>query len=178
MITLKEYLEAIDYKIAGGSEYGWKCFGENARYLDCHDSEGFGGKYSIHAIFDSVDQTVYSLELWDYANNREYRWIHSGYIKKHMKACAKHDVDVWESIDDRNFIDLDVPADILEKISKVVAGEPYDERVQMQVDMSEEDMLQYMKLAHQLDITFNELVERALQNAIDERKLDICSDED
>lgn len=168
MITLKDYLEAIDYKIAGGSEYGWKCFGDNARYLDCHDSEGFGGNYSIHCIFDSVDQTVYSLELWDYANDREYRWIHPGYIKKHMKACAKHDVDVWESIDDRNFIDLDVAGDILEKISKVVAGEPYDERVQIQVDMSEEDMLQYMKLAHSMDITFNELVERALREAIDD----------
>jgi len=178
MITLKEYLEAIDYRITGGSEYQWKCFGENARYLDCADKEGYGGAYSINAEFDSVEQTVYAIELWDYVNDREYRWINPAYIKDHMKACAKHSVDVYESMDGRNYIDLDVAADILEKISKVVAGEPYDERVQIQVDMSEEDMLQYMKLAHNLDITFNELVERALREAIDKRTLDICSDED
>lgn len=178
MITLKDYLEAIDYKITGGSDYGWKCFGENARYLDCQESEGWGGKYSIHCIFDSVDQTVYSLELWDYENNREYRWINPAYIKKHMKSCAKHDVDVYNSIDDRNFIDLDVAGDILEKIANVVAGEPYDDRVQIEVDFTDEDMLQYMKLAHKLDITFNELVERALREAIDEHKLLKAEDED
>ena len=178
MITLKEYLEAIDFKITGGSDFGWKCYGDNACYLDSQDSEGSDGTYSIHCIFDSVDQTVYSLELWDYINNREYRWINPAYIKKHMKACAKHDVDVYESSDGRNFIDLDLASDILEKISKVIAGEEYDERVQVQVDMSEEDMLQYMKLAHQLDITFNELVEQALREAIDFAKLTKAEDED
>ena len=55
----------------------------------------------------------------------------------------------------------------MEKISAVVAGEPYDERVQIQVDFSDEDLLQYMKLAHSMDITFNELVEQALREAID-----------
>lgn len=171
MITLKDYLEAINYKITGGSDYGWKCFGDNARYLDCQESEGFGGKYSIHCIFDSIDQTVYSLELWDYVNDREYRWISPMFVPSHMDSCIEHEVDCYNSIDDRNFIDLDVPSDILEKISKVVAGEPYDERVQIEVDFTEEDMLQYMKLAHKMDITFNELVERALREAIDLEKL-------
>lgn len=178
MITLKDYLEAIDYRITGGSEYQWKCFGPNARYLDCADKEGFGGDYSINAVFDSVEQTVHAIELWDYVNDREYRWINPAYIKDHMKACAKHDVDVYESMDGRNYIDLDVAGDILEKISKVVAGEPYDTRVQVEVDMSEEDMLQYMKLAHKMDITFNELVEQALRHAIEERKLLKDSNED
>ncbi len=167
MITIKEYLEAVDFKITGGSEYQWKCYGPNARYLDSADNEGLG-TYSVSAIFDSVDQTVYAVELWDYENDREYRWINPGYVKAHMKACAKNNVDVYESMDGRNFIDLDVAGDILEKISKIVAGEPYDTRVQVEVDFSDEDMLQYMKLAHKMDITFNELVERALQNAIDE----------
>lgn len=166
MITLKEYLEAINFQITGGSEYQWRCFGDKARYLDSADNEGLG-TYSISCIFDSADQTVYAIELWDYELDREYRWINPAYVKAHMKACAKNNVDVYESCDGRNFIDLDVAGDILEKISKIVAGEPYDERVQVEVDFSDEDMLQYMKLAHKLDITFNELVERALREAID-----------
>jgi DNA-binding transcriptional regulator YhcF (GntR family) len=36
------------------------------------------------------------------------------------------------------------------------------------VDFSDEDLLQYMKLAHERDMTFNELVEEALRFAIDE----------
>ena len=165
MITLKEYLEAIDFKITGGSEYQWKCFGDNARYLDCESQEL--NEFSVHCIFDSVDQTVYSIEAWDYGNDRVYRWIHPAYIKKHMKACAKHDVDVYSACDTMNYTDLDVAGDILEKARAIVRQEPYDERIQIQVDFSDEDLLQYMKLAHQMDITFNELVEQALREAID-----------
>lgn len=171
MITLKEYLEAIDFKITGGSEYQWRCYGDNARYLDSSDNEGLG-TYSISAIFDSVDQTVYAIELWDYENDREYRWINPKFVSAHMKACTTHEVDCHESCDGRNFIDLDVAGDILEKIAKVVAGKPYDTRVQVPVDFSDEDLLQYMKLAHDLDITFNELVERAIKLAIEECELD------
>lgn len=166
MITLKEYLEAINFRITDGSEYQWKCFGDNARYLDCHDKEGASGAYSIHAIFDSVDQTVYSIELWDYVNDREYRWINPMFVGAHMDACVEHDVDCYESSDGRKFIDLDVPSDILEKISKVIAGEDYDTRVQVPVDFTDEELLTYMKLAHDRDITFNQLVEEALREAI------------
>ena len=166
MITLKDYLQAIDFKITGGSDYGWKCFGDNARYMDS-ESETLN-EYSVHAVFDSVDQRVYCIEAWDYPNDRAYRWIDPAYIKKHMKACAKHNVDVYSACDTMNFTDLDCEADILEKARAIVLQEPYDERVQIQVDFSDEDLLQYMKLAHSMDITFNELVEQALQNAINE----------
>ena len=169
MITLKEYLEAIDFKITGGSDYQWKCFGDNARYLDC-DSVVLN-EYSVSCVFDSADQTVYIIEAWDYNNDREYRWINPAYIKAYTKACAKHNVDVYESGDGRRFIDLDVEEDMLEKARAISRKEDYDTRVQMSVDFSDEDMLQYMKLAHQMDITFNEFVELALKRVIDERHL-------
>ena len=50
MITLKDYLEAIDYRITGGSEYQWKCFGPNARYLDCDSPEL--NVYNVSCVFD------------------------------------------------------------------------------------------------------------------------------
>lgn len=166
MITLKDYLEAIDFRITGGSEYQWKCFGENARYLDCDSPEL--NVYNVSCVFDSVDQTVYTVEAWDYANDRVYRWINPAYIKKHMKACAKHGVDVYSACDTMNYTDLDVAQDILEKARAIVRQEPYDDRVQIQVDFSDEDLLQYMKLAHERDMTFNEFVEEALRHAIKE----------
>ena len=176
MITLKDYLEAIDYRITGGSEYQWKCFGDNARYLDS-DSPVLN-EYSVSCVFDSVDQTVYSIEAWDYDNDRVYRWIHPAYVKKHMKACAKHDVDVYSASDTMNYTDLDVAADILEKARAIVLQEEYDTRVMVSVDFTDEDLLQYMKLAHSMDITFNELVEQALENAIGEIKAGRLTKED
>lgn len=168
MITLKEYVEAIDYKITGGSEYQWDTFGNNARYLDSCDSEGADATYSIVAVFDSVDQTVYIVEAWDYTNDRVYRWINPDYIGKYKKDHKRHNVDYKEASDTKEYIDLDVKDDILEKVRSIVAGEDYDSRIKVPVDFSDEDLLQYMKLAHEMDITFNELVERAIRAAIDD----------
>jgi hypothetical protein len=39
------------------------------------------------------------------------------------------------------------------------------------VDFSDEDLLQYMKMAHDMDITFNQFVERALVKAIADHNL-------
>jgi hypothetical protein len=168
MTTLKDYLHAIDYKITGGSEYGWECFGPNARYLDCNDSEGAGGDYSVNAVFDAVTQTIYVIEAWDYVNGREYRWINPDYKFSYEDEASGREVDGNESIDGRKYIDLDVAEDILEKITAIVAGEEYDTRVKVPVDFSDEELLQYMKLAHDRDITFNQLVEEALRQAIEE----------
>jgi hypothetical protein len=170
MITLKEYLEAIDYKITGGSDFGWQCFGPNARYLDCNDSEGADGNYSVNALFDSVTQTIYSIEVWDYVNNREYRWFNPDYKFGYEDESSGRGIDFDESIDGRKYIDLDLAEDILEKITAIVAGKEYDSRVKVPVDFSDEELLKYMKLAHERDMTFNEFVEEALRFAIEEFK--------
>jgi hypothetical protein len=170
-------IKPIDFKITGGSDYGWDCFGPNARYMDS-ESETLN-EYGVHAVFDTMDQKVYCIEAWDYPNDRAYRWIDPAYVKAHAKACAKHNVDLYSACDTMNFTDLDVEADILEKAKAIVLQETYDERVQVQVDMSDSDMLKYMKLAHEMDITFNELVEQALKEAIDlaeESKRNHCED--
>lgn len=164
MILLKEYLEAIQFKITDGTDYGWNCYGPNARYLDSYKED----HYSISAIFDRENQFVYAVELWDYVNNREYRWQHPNYKEAFLTEAKERDIDPTESLDTSKFIDLEVTSDILGKIRAVVAGEEYDTRVQIEVDFSDDDLLQYMKLAHQMDITFNELVERAVKAAVDE----------
>jgi len=166
MTLLKDFLEAIDYKITDGSDYGWNCYGPNARHLDSYKED----HYSINAIFDSQDQFVYAIELWDYVNNREYRWQHPEYQDAFLAEAKERNIDPRESLDNSKYVDLEVIEDILEKIRCVVAGEEYDTRVQVPVDFSDQELLQYMKLAHQKDITFNQLVEQALREAIERLK--------
>lgn len=51
------------------------------------------------------------------------------------------------------------------------AHEPaQDGRAEIEVDFTDEELLTYMKLAHERDITFNQLVEQALQQFLDENK--------
>jgi len=54
----------------------------------------------------------------------------------------------------------------------IKAGEDYDTRVSVPINFTDEELLKYMKLAHERDITFNQLVEEALREAIEEHKRD------
>jgi len=78
------------------------------------------------------------------------------------------DVNLNEAWDDVDYVDLDVADDFIQKALAIRAGENYDTRVQVPVDFSDEELLQYMKLAHERDMTFNEFVEEALRHAISE----------
>ena len=73
---------------------------------------------------------------------------------------------------------MDVVDDFIQKALAIRAGETYDTRVQVPVDFSDEELLQYMKLAHERDMTFNELVEEALRHAIDDYEAGRLTKED
>ena len=174
MITIKEWMELVDYRITEGSNYCWECYGDNAYTLDSWNGDHEGHSFSI--IFDAKDQTVYEVQAHDYLHNRAYRMINEDFRKKNKKEAKRRDVDKDQAWDDVRYIDLDVDDDFIQKCLAIREGEDYDTRVLMPVEFSDEDLLKYMKMAHERDITFNQLVEQALLTAIEEQKLGIVPD--
>jgi len=168
MITLKEWMELVDYKITEGSDYGWGCYGPNSYTLDSWNGVHGKGGYSFSITFSTKSQKIYEVSMCDYTNDRAYRMINPKFQEKHRKEAEMRDVNLNEAWDDVDYVDLDVLDDFIQKALAIRAGESYDTRVQVQVDFSDEDLLQYMKMAHERDITFNELVEDALRHAIEE----------
>ena len=153
MITLKEWMEVSNYRITEGSDY--YAYG-GAYALSSWNGEQNG--YSLEIIFDQKTQTVYEVQACDYRHNRAYRLINEPHKEEHR------DDEAW---DDTKWVDLEADDDWIQKALAIVAGEDYDTRVSVPMDFSDEELLQYMKLAHDLDITFNQLVERALREAIE-----------
>ena len=96
--------------------------------------------------------------------------INPDYAEQHRKEAESRNVLVNQAWDGVDYVDLDVDDDFIQKCLAIRAGEDYDTRVQIQVDFSDEDLLKYMKLAHERDITFNELVVQALTEAIQLRE--------
>ena len=153
MITLKEWMEVSNYRITEGSDY--YAYG-GAYALSSWNSEQDG--YSLEIIFDQKTQVVYEVQACDYKHNRAYRLINE------LHKEERRDNEAW---DDTKWVDLEADDDWIQKALAIVAGEDYDTRVSVPMDFSDEELLQYMKLAHDLDITFNQLVERALREALD-----------
>ena len=168
MITMKEWMELVDYKITEGGDYGWGCYGPNSYSLDSWNGVHGVGGYSFSIIFSTKSQKVYEVSMCDYTNDRAYRMINSKFQKKHDKEAEMRSVNLNEAWDDVDYVDLDVADDFIQKALAIRAGETYDTRVQVPVDFSDEELLQYMKLAHERDMTFNEFVEEALRHALGE----------
>lgn len=172
MITMKEFMELVDHKITEGGDYGWQCFGSNSYQLSHWNGVHGAGGWSANIVFSTKSQKVYTVEVCDYTNDRAYRIINPDYVKKYNKENKDRGElgnQAWDGVD---YIDLEVDDDFIQKFLAIKSGEDYDTRVQLPVDFSDEDLLKYMKLAHERDITFNELVTQALTEAIQLHKSD------
>jgi hypothetical protein len=175
MITLKQFMETVDYRITEGSAYQWRCFGPNAYTLDSWNGEQDGHTVSI--IFDTRDQTVYQAMAYDYSRERAYRMTNPDFKAEFDRECEDRDIldQAWE-LDDGTpvkYVDLDVVEDFMDKARAIVSDEDYDTRVQVPVEFTDDELLKYMKMAHERDMTFNEFVEEALRSAIEHHKLDL-----
>jgi hypothetical protein len=172
MIDMKQFFEAVGYRITEGSDYGWNCYGSNSHTLSAWNGIHGDGGWSANIVFSTKSQKVYEVEVCDYTNDRAYRLINPKYKAKHAKEAEHRSVLANQAWDDVDYTDLDVEEDFLEKLEAIVNGEEYDTRVQVPIDFSDEELLQYMTLAHEHDMTFNAFVEEALRHAIEAAKLE------
>jgi glutaredoxin len=165
MITLKQWMEVADYRITEGSEFLWECYGEYSYRLDAWDGEQDGASVSI--VFDTKDQTVFEVTTYDYANQRAYRLVNPSWVKKHKKEAKRREIDYNHAWDDVEYTDLEVDEDWLEKAKAIVSREVYDTRIQVPLILDNDQLFEMMRLAHERDITLNELVEDVLAKAIE-----------
>lgn len=152
MITLKQWMEVTNYRITEGSDYN--AYG-GAYALTSWNGNQDG--YSMEIIFDQKTQTVYEVQACDYKHNRAYRLINPAHQQ------ASRDDAAW---DDTRWTDLEADDDWIEKAQAIEAGEDYDTRVTVPLDLDEHEMFTLMKLAHERDVTLNQLVEQALREAM------------
>ena len=157
-------MEIVDYKITEGSDFGWNCYGKDVHMLDSWNGEQDGHSFTV--IFDTKDQTVYEVQAHDYVHNRAYRMINPDFQKKAKKEARKRDVNKDNAWDDVNYIDLEVDDDFIQKCLSIKAGENYDTRVSVPLELDDDQLFELMRIAHEQDITLNYLVENILRNVI------------
>lgn len=171
MTTIKDFMEAVDYKITEGSQYLWKCFGDDAFQISSWNGKYEDGGHSFGLIFDTKTQTVYEIEAHDYKAELSYRWTNPDFVESKKNEAKSRTVDNAVAYDHVEFTELELAEDILEKISCINLGLPYDTRIKIPIELSDEELLTFMKLAHERDITFNQLIEDALNHFIETNQL-------
>jgi len=160
MITLKEWMELANYRITEGSDYCWNCFGPNAYSLDSWSGDQEG--YSLTVLFDTKTQEVYQVEAHDYARSRSYRRTNPEYLSQYKTALGE-DLSKDNAYDEVKFIDLESDDDFIQKALAIVAGEDYDDRVTIPLDLTNEEQLVLFRMAHDRDMSFNDFVVEVLE---------------
>lgn len=171
MITLKQFLETVNYRISEGFAYQWRCYGDQAYGLDSWDGKQDGSSFTI--IFDQGDQTVYQVEAHDLANQRSYRMINPLFAEAHAAECIARGI-AEVAYDDVEFTDLETDEDFLQKATAIFRGEEYDTRIIIPVDLPDDTLFTLMKQAHQQDITLNQMMENVLREAIKSYEVTKC----
>jgi hypothetical protein len=153
MLTLKEWMELVDYKVTEGSDYFTNIPG-------LYSLSAWNGEQDGHSFFIAFDpkdnQRVYVVEACDYANKRAYRL---------KDPAIELDKEAWDEVD---FTELEVDDDFIQKALAIKAGEDYDTRVSVPLDLEDDLLFELMKKAHERDITLNQMVEEILREVIEQ----------
>ena len=165
MITLKEWMEVVDYRITEGSNYLWNCYGPDSYSLDSWDGRQEGHSFSI--IFDTKTQVVYEVQAHDFKNRRAYRIVNPEYLSEMQSEAGQRDCNKTEAWDGVDYVDLDVDDDWIQKALAIAAEEDYDTRVTVPLELDDTEMFTLMKMAHERDLTLNEFVEDILREQLD-----------
>ncbi len=110
-VTIKDFLDLINYKISEGSKYCWQCFGENAFCFDYWDREN---DIAAGMIFDTETHVVYHVTTANEQTDIAYRWTHPDWRKTYAQEVIDRGVPdkAW---DDVAFIDINDADELIEK---------------------------------------------------------------
>ena len=172
MITMKEWMELVDYKITEGDSYGWSCYGPNSYQLSSWNGVHGRGGYSFNIVFSTKSHKVYEVSVCDYTNDRAYRMINPNNVEKHRKEAKSRDVSMNEAWDDVDYVDLEVDDDFIQKSLSIKASEDYDTRISVPLDLPDDLLLEAAMNAHRQGITLNDYINNALLELVEEFKRD------
>lgn len=170
MMYVSDLNDAFDHKISGGDNYMWSCW-PDARYIEYKSDYAY-----VSAVFSTVTQEVYEVNIDVDSSNwvsevQPYRWLNPDYKQAYLDEAKSRNVDPNQAWDDVKWYDLETAEDFLEKATAIFNGdESFDRRVQVPLDLPDSDILKIALMAHERDITLNQMVEEMLRIAIERHK--------
>jgi hypothetical protein len=115
-ITIKDFVQAVNFKLDGGYEYLWSCYGIDAFGLGWTSADLSA---SAGMIYDDKTGVVYELSVWDDRQNFVLRWIRPGFRAKHDRESREKGFSPNVAIDKKRFRDSS-PSECLAAIKKLL----------------------------------------------------------
>lgn len=159
---LKKVIDTFEYHIVGGSEYQWNCYGQNVRYLDFESEHAHAS-----ALFDTVTKEIYEVIVTSKNDSiKPYRYLNPQTKQAYFDESRKRKIDPFIAWDTVKFVDCETEEDFCEKANSIFNGLEFDDRVEVPLELTDDEIFQLMKMAHARDMTLNQLVESILTEVV------------
>ena len=109
---------AAEGRVSGGSEYGWICYGPEARFMDFSDADR---REVCNVVFDSKTQLVYEVQIFVPGYDQCFAWWDPGHIEFHHNESLNRGHDPLVAYDDVKFTVVDSEERILQYLKDVSA---------------------------------------------------------
>ena len=188
-MNLHSLLDICGYRIREAADFGWYCYGPNARAID------FSLDYSVDAdlvsaVFDTVTLRVYEMDV--FAENESgriyYRWIDPDYVEAYRKeADARglgetfdlvYEAESIQASPRWTFVDEET---LVQKAKEVLQtgireADRFEESgtTELTMEIENSTLFQLMLDAHALDITLNSYLNRVMREHIAEEGGDVA----
>lgn len=167
MSILEQFLSAIDYRINEAWEHQWPSY-TNGQTLGLYNEYA-----AAKIIFNRENQEVIEISVASELEAREqnaYRWINPDYLEEIQAEAERRGLRHKEALEGLDYVELDVIDDLLEKAVAMLADEEFDKRVDLPLDLDEDLLMKLFRMAHEQDITLNQLMEKILLKAMEEEE--------
>jgi hypothetical protein len=167
-MELTDWLLITEGRVTEGSEFGFDCYGDRAYSLSYWNGLHGEAETSTHVVYDRDTFDVFETDVYDGAKNKSYVWRDPSYAGLYNAEIAAKNVDYepeWPEIE------LETVEDFTEKATAIMNGEEYDDCVSVPLNLDKHEMLALMLLAHERNITLNQLINAALREELDKKEL-------
>jgi hypothetical protein len=162
-MKLEHANNVFGHKIVEGSEYQWNCW-PNARFMDYEAEHAYGS-----VVYSTSNGMIFEATVHFKEDDSvgPYRWLNPSWKDRMFQESKRRGVDHGAAWDDVRWVDLEVWHDFAEKAGAMFRGETPDSRIQVPVDLSDEEFMQLARRAHEADMTINKYVEMVLMEEIE-----------
>lgn len=152
-MILEQFIKIANYHIVGGDKFLWDCYGTNARFLDFYDDDDL--HFSV--IFDVETQRVYQVRVGN--GTYDYVLFDPEYKSAYFAEAKARSVCL-------NATELELVEDFMKKAAAIINREPFDDRIDVELNLPDDLLFSALMQAHKADITFNEYIQRVIEEFV------------
>lgn len=118
-MKLIDVITAAEGRVCGGDRFQWKCWGDNARFMEFAD---INGSEFCSVVFDAKTYDVYDIEIFIPDTDICFRWFNPAFVDSYVNEAKVRNIDYMLAWDRVKFIPVNDAKVIMEYIKDVMSS--------------------------------------------------------